>query len=125
VTAACTQCHRAYATREEVQGWAKELGAEVDTSSADYFQLKPQDGEYNYKVLPPDFTYHALRSITDVPSTVQRLMYGVTGSGMPGWKDVVADDELWALAYYVKHLQETGSNLSERNKLMDKLNGTK
>lgn len=121
VTAACTQCHRGYATREEINGWMKELNTTIEIG-ADLYQLKPQDGEYNYKVLPPDFTYHQLRSIKDVPSTVQRLMYGVTGSGMPGWKDVVSDDDLWALSYYVNHLQKTGANLSERNKLMDKLN---
>jgi mono/diheme cytochrome c family protein len=125
VTAACTQCHRAYATKEEVGRWAKEMNTTVDTSAADFYQLKPQDGEYNYKVLPPDFTYHQLRSITDVPSIVQRLMYGVTGSGMPGWKDVVTDEELWALAYYVDDLREKGKDLSERNKLMDKLDGQK
>lgn len=123
VTAACTQCHRAYATKAEIQGWATELKATVDTSAPDYYQVKPQDGEYNYKVLPPDFTYHPLRSITDVPSIVQRLMYGVTGSGMPGWKDVVQDDELWALAYYVRSLQNTGADLSKRNEMMDKLKG--
>jgi hypothetical protein len=106
-----------------VQGWATELGTAVDTTAADFYQLKVQDGEYNYKILPPDFTYHSLRSITDVPSIVQRLMYGVTGSGMPGWKDVVSDDDLWALAYYVNHLQKTGADHSERNKLMDKLKG--
>jgi mono/diheme cytochrome c family protein len=121
VVAACTQCHRAYATRAEVQEWAKELKADVDTTAADYFQLKAQDGEYNYKILPPDFTYHSLRSITDVPSIVQRLMYGVTGSGMPGWKDVVTDEQLWELAYYVEHLQITGKDLKARNDLMDKI----
>jgi mono/diheme cytochrome c family protein len=124
VTAACTQCHRGYATKEEINGWAKEMGTSVDIG-ADLNQLKPQDGEYNYKVLPPDFTYHQLRSITDVPSIVQRLMYGVTGSGMPGWKDVVTDEELWALAYYVQDLRETGADLSLRNKLMDKVDGQK
>lgn len=121
VTAACTQCHRGYATKEEVNAWASELKTTVEVG-ADYYQLKTQDGEYNYKVLPPDFTYHQLRSITDVPSIVQRLMYGVTGSGMPGWKDVVTDEELWALAYYVQDLQETGKDLTKRNALMDKLN---
>jgi mono/diheme cytochrome c family protein len=124
VTAACTQCHRGYATKEEINGWAKEMGTTVDIG-ADYYQLKPQDGEYNYKVLPPDFTYHPLRSITDVPSIVQRLMYGVTGSGMPGWKDVVTDDELWALAYYVESLRELGVDLKARNQLMDKIDGQK
>lgn len=121
--AACTQCHRSYATREEIQGWAKEIGATVDTSAPDLFQLKSQDGEYNYKILPPDFTYHSLRSITDVSSIVQRLMYGVTGSGMPGWKDVVTDDQLWELAYYVQHLQQARKDLSKRNELLDKLKG--
>ncbi len=121
VTAACTQCHRGYATKEEINGWAKEANTTVEIG-ADYYQLKNQDGEYNYKVLPPDFTYHQLRSITDVPSIVQRLMYGVTGSGMPGWKDVVTDEELWALAYYVQDLRETGADMTKRNVLMDKVN---
>jgi mono/diheme cytochrome c family protein len=124
VTAACTQCHRGYATKEEIQGWAKELNTTIELG-ADLYQLKPQDGEYNYKVLPPDFTYHPLKSITDVTSIVQRLMYGVTGSGMPGWKDVVTDDELWALGYYVQSLRDTGADLTQRNALMDKINGQK
>lgn len=121
VTAACTQCHMGYATNSEIQRWASEMKTSVDTSAPDYYQVKVQECEYGYKVLPPDFTYHALRSITDVPSIVQRLMYGVTGSGMPGWKDVVTDDELWALAYYVQELRETGADLSRRNQLMDKI----
>ena len=124
VTAACTQCHRGYATKEEVQGWAKELNTTVEIG-ADYYQVKAQDGEYNYKVLPPDFSYHDLRSITDVPSIVQRLMYGVTGSGMPGWKDVVTDEELWALAYYVQDLRDIRKDQAKRNALMDKLNSQK
>ena len=45
-------------------------------------------------------------------------MYGVTGSGMPGWKDVVTDDELWALAYYVDSLRGIKGNVPERNKLL-------
>lgn len=124
ITAACTQCHRAYATPEEMKAWAKEMDTTVDIA-ADLNQLKPQDGEYNYKVLPPDFTYHELRSITDVPSIVQRLMYGVTGSGMPGWKDVVTDDELWALAYFVRDLQDKKGDFKARNEYLDKVSGKK
>ena len=120
ITAACTQCHRAYATPEEIKAWNKELDGSAEVDAA-FYQLKAQDGEYNYKVLPPDFTYHELRSITDVPSTVQRLMYGITGSGMPGWKDVVTDDELWALAYYVEHLREMKDDQPKRKELLKKL----
>lgn len=119
VTAACIQCHRGYETKADIIAWGG------DASASDLYQLKPQDGEYNYKVLPPDFTYHQLRSVTDISSLVQRLMYGVTGSGMPGWKDVITDEELWAVAYYVQYLRDLGANQQARNELMDKIDGQK
>ena len=75
-------------------------------------------------MVPPDFTFHPLRSITDVPSIVQRLMYGVNGSGMPGWKDVVSDEELWALAYYVQSLRDL-KDTPARFELLDKLDNQK
>lgn len=125
VTAACTQCHRGYETKADISAWNKEInGAPLKDAdfAADLYQLKNQDGEYNYKVTPPDFTYHWLRSITTIDTVVQRLMYGVTGSGMPGWKDVVSDDDLWALAYYVQDLRELQTDSARRQQLMDKLN---
>ena len=109
ITAACTQCHRGYESKENISKFNMEINKaplKDEEFAADLFQVKPQDGEFNYKVVPPDFTHHELRSITDVPSIVTRLMYGVNGSGMPGWKDVVTDEELWALAYYVQSLRD-------------------
>lgn len=124
VSANCIQCHRGYETKADINAFAKELKTSVDLG-ADLYQLKPQDSEYNYKALPPDFTYHSLRSVTDIVTVVQRLMYGVTGSGMPGWKDVVTDEELWALAYYVQDLRETGKDAPRRIELMNKLDQQK
>lgn len=114
VTASCIQCHRGYETKADIKKWGG------DVSAADLYQLKNQDGEYNYKITPPDFTYHQLRSITDMNSLVQHLMYGVTGSGMPGWKDVITDEEIWAVAYYVQHLREIGADMNKRNELIDR-----
>jgi len=118
VTAACTQCHRGYESKSDITAWGG------DASAADLYQVKSQDGEYNYKVLPPDFTYHDLRSVRDMNSLVQRLMYGVTGSGMPGWKDVITDEEIWAVAYYVQDLIEL-RDAPKRKELMDRLNAQK
>lgn len=126
ITAACTQCHRGYETKEVISNYNKEVNKvalKPAEFAADLYQLKPQDGEYNYKVLPPDFTYHDLRSITDLTSIVQRLMYGVTGSGMPGWKDVISDEDIWATAYYVDYLRSLSAD--ERKALMDKINTQK
>jgi mono/diheme cytochrome c family protein len=128
ITAACTQCHRGYESKEAISGYNKEINKvalKPADFAADLYQLKPQDSEYNYKALPPDYTYHELRSITDMESIVQRLMYGVTGSGMPGWKDVVTDEELWALAYYVQSLRELKDNQPARQILIDNLNNQK
>lgn len=127
ITAACTQCHRGYATKADIVTFSKELESPVALKdiAPDIYQLKPQDSEYNYKALPPDFTYHQLKSITTIDTIVQRIMYGVTGSGMPGFKDVVSDDDLWAVAYYVQSLREMGSDLNARNELMDKINNQK
>lgn len=124
ITAACTQCHRGYETKETISKYNVEINKvalKAEEFAPDLYQVKLQEGEYGYKVVPPDFTYHPLRSITDVQSIVVRLMYGVTGSGMPGWKDVVTDEELWALAYYVDSLRELKNNPAERQEFLSKI----
>lgn len=121
ITAACTQCHRGYESKENISSYNQEINnAPFTDFAADLYQLKPQDGDYNYRAIPPDFTYHPMRSITDVESIVRRLMYGVNGSGMPGWKDVVTDEELWALAYYVDHLRQM-KDTPARDELLSKI----
>lgn len=124
ITAACTQCHRGYETKENISNFNLEINKtplRPEDFNVDLYQLKPQEGDYNYKIIPPDFTYHPLRSISDVRSIVVRLMYGVNGSGMPGWKDVVTDEELWSLAYYVDYLRQFKENVSKRDEFLSKI----
>jgi len=124
ITAACTQCHRGYESKADISSFNQEINKvalKAEEFAPDLYQVKPQEGEFNYKVVPPDFTYHPLRSITDVESIVVRLMYGVNGSGMPGWKDVVTDEELWALAYYVDYLREFKEHPTKREELLSKI----
>ena len=127
VTAACTQCHRGYETKENISQYNEEINKvplKAEEFAPDLYTMKLQEGDWNYKVVPPDFTHHDLRSITDVPSIVQRLMYGVNGSGMPGWKDVVTDQELWALAYYIQSLRDLKESPA-KYELLDKINNQK
>ena len=127
ITAACTTCHRGYETKENISKYNIEVNKvplKPEEFAADLYELKLQEGDWNYKVIPPDFTHHQLRSITDVASIVQRLMYGVTGSGMPGWKDVVTDQELWALAYYIQSLRDLKESPA-KYELLEKINNQK
>lgn len=128
VTAACIQCHRGYESKENISKYNEELFGSPLTESdfaSDLYAVKPQESEYNYKVIPPDFTFHPLRTIRNTKTIVERLMYGVNGSGMPGWKDVVTDDELWALAYYVESLQKLKDDVSARSAFLKKAEGQK
>ena len=56
--------------------------------------------------MPPDFTWHWVRSANSVEDIYVRLLSGVNGSGMPSWKDTITDEEIWAVSYYVKSLME-------------------
>jgi mono/diheme cytochrome c family protein len=122
VVAQCTTCHRAYETKAQVNAWNREIGAAAMSFDENYYQVKPQDSEYGYKVIPPDFTYHAMRTYHGGKLDIyNRLVYGVSGSGMPGWKDVVSDDELWALTYYVESLSELKNDIKARTEFMRRL----
>jgi heme/copper-type cytochrome/quinol oxidase subunit 3 len=60
------------------------------------------------KVLPPDFTRDPLRTVyrgSELPDLYRIIASGISGSGMPTWKGALPDDEIWALAYYVRSLQ--------------------
>jgi mono/diheme cytochrome c family protein len=34
---------------------------------------------------------------------------GVSPSGMPAWKDILSDDEMWKIVHYIRHLPPKGS----------------
>ena len=37
------------------------------------------------------------------------IQNGIGPSGMPGWKDLVTDDEMWKMVRYIRHLPAKGS----------------
>jgi mono/diheme cytochrome c family protein len=121
IVAQCTTCHRAYATEAQIDGWNREINNAPMAVDETAYQLKPQDSEYNYKVLPPDFTYHELRTVKSSADTYQRLLYGVSGSGMPGWKDVISDDDIWAVTYYVESLRQLKNDPAARKALFERI----
>lgn len=122
MVAQCTTCHRGYESKENISKYSQQVYGEPQTEfDSALYQLKAQESEYDYWALPPDFTYHELRSVYSTKDIYNRLVYGVTGSGMPGWKDVVSDDDLWALTYYVEYLREFKEKPTERKNLVEKL----
>lgn len=111
VEANCQSCHRGYVSLSEYNAMTKELtGDGIDELDEDFYKLKPQESEHGYTVIPPDFTWHELRSVRtggkdEIEDIYLRLLAGVGGTAMPAWKDTLEDHKIWALAYYVNHLR--------------------
>lgn len=127
VVASCQSCHMAYVSPKEFSEMNKKINGQTVTSfDPSNYELKQQDSEYflhenknqTVKNLPPDFTWHDIRSASTVDEIALRLCAGVYGTGMPGWCGTVSDDDLWALSYYVKSLSDIKGNSKARDELM-------
>lgn len=117
----CQSCHRGYVSLEEFSGINKKINGEgIAELDADFYKVKPQETEYGYLSIPPDFTWDHVRSATTVEELYVRLAAGVGGTAMPAWKDTITDEEIWAVAYYVKSLMDV-KDTPERKTLMSKL----
>ena len=122
VTANCQACHRAYITPREFDEMSRKLTGEAGEADDEFYQLKPQESDYGAVTLPPDFTFHPLRSIRgiDLSDLYLRIAAGVGGTTMPAWKETLTDEEIWAVSYYVQHLMEMRDRPARRE-LMERL----
>lgn len=121
MVANCQSCHRAYVSKDELNEISLKVNNEPMTVFDEtMYQLKLQESEYQVNMLPPDFTWHEVRSATTVPEIAYRLAAGVGGTSMPSWKGVIEDEDIWAVSYYVKSLMDLKGK-PERQKLLQSL----
>lgn len=123
VEAQCQTCHRAYISYEEFSDLSEQAyGDPIAFEDMDplMYQVTPQPSDYGVNTLPPDFTWHHMRSGYDVEDIYIRLVAGVGGAAMPSWKDVVSDEDIWALAHYVRSLVEL-KGTDERKEFMNQI----
>ena len=77
--------------------------------------------EYVAQFLPPDFTYHHVRSGETLADLNRSIAGGVRGTAMAAWKQAgLSDDDIWALSYYVQSLiakKGTAAAFKEKNGL--------
>lgn len=103
----CQSCHRGYVSLEELNQLLVDAGDDkVDELDEDFYKVKLQETEHGYQNVPPDFTWHHLRSINSLEDIYLRLAAGVGGTSMPAWAGTIEDEEIWAAAYYVEYLMQ-------------------
>ncbi len=121
VGAQCWTCHRAYASHEELSSMNKKINGKPMTEfDPEIYHVKLQPSDHGYSVAPPDFTWDNLRSAASIEEIYLRLNAGVGGTTMPSWKGTLPDDDLWALAHYIKSLIDL-KNTPQRQILLDKI----
>jgi mono/diheme cytochrome c family protein len=122
VKAQCMSCHPAYVTHEAL--WRLSDGNIRDFASEMYV-AQPKDSEYclewkpgwrklderecalPVRLLPPDFLRDPLRSVhagSELGDLYRTIASGIPGASMPTWKGALPEEELWALAYYMRSL---------------------
>lgn len=115
--AQCLACHPSYATKKEIYDATKELlGQEITDFRDQLYTSVLKESDYGVKLLPPDFTWHQLRSGSNLEDLYRTISAGIGGTAMPAWRGALPEEELWAMAYYVKSLTEL-RNTPEREKL--------
>jgi mono/diheme cytochrome c family protein len=100
-----TACHPAYATKQEIYDFTKELTKmELREMRGDLYFAVAKDSDYGVKILPPDFTFNELRGGEALEDIYRAIASGIGGTAMPTWKNVLPDPDLWAMAHYVRSL---------------------
>jgi mono/diheme cytochrome c family protein len=98
-------CHPSYAEKAEIYAFTKELTKmEVREFRPDLYDPVLKDSDYGVKILPPDFTFNVLRAGDTAADIYRSIAAGIGGTAMPTWKNVLPEDDLWALAHYVRSL---------------------
>lgn len=119
--AQCQSCHRGYVGLNELSAINEKMnGEKVGKLETDFYQVKPQDTEWGFKSIPPDFTWDSVRSASSVEQLYVRLSSGVGGTAMPSWRETISDEEIWAVAHYVRDLMDF-KDRAKRKELMDSI----
>ena len=70
--------------------------------------------------MPPDFTFNPVRVSHELEDVYRTLGAGIPGTAMPAWQGSLPEEDLWALAYYVKSLidmRDTAAAVALRSRL--------
>ena len=120
--AQCNSCHPSYATYQEIYDAGVEMSGFAKTDLDErLYGTELKDSDYGVKLQPPDFTWHPVRSGESLEDLYRSIAAGIGGTAMPMWKGALPEDQLWAMAYYVKSLIElrgTDEAMAMKQRLM-------
>jgi len=104
--ARCQACHPAYASPEEIQGWARAAGVRAEPRPEPHRPLRVAS-DFGRLLEATDFRVGPLRAVRPghrAEDLYRSIAAGLGGTAMPTWKGVLPEEDLWALVHYVESL---------------------
>jgi mono/diheme cytochrome c family protein len=102
--AACSSCHPAYATHDQVILHMKSFDIPYSGFREHMYESVAKESDWGAPIRPPDFLTDRVKSGTTREDLVRVIAAGVGGTAMPSWGTSLPADQLWGLAYYVESL---------------------
>lgn len=108
--ARCQACHPAYAAPAEIAAWARAAGVTAEPRP-DPTRPVAVASDFGRHLLATDFRDGPLRAVRpgrEGEDLYRAIAAGLGGTGMPTWKGVLPEADLWALVHYVESLSRDG-----------------
>lgn len=101
----CWACHPAYATRQNVYDWLREVRGSASRDFRDrMYSSLLKETQYGVSVQPPDFLRSDIRAGTSPADLYRTIASGIGGTAMPQWRGSLDEKDIWAMVHYVHDL---------------------
>lgn len=101
---ACYSCHPSYASPDEINSYREEIGQPARKYNIDLYEEKYSETVWGDTIIAPDFLKRKLKNGNDLQTLLMTIQAGIGGTAMPSWAGILPDEDLWAMAYFVRSL---------------------
>jgi mono/diheme cytochrome c family protein len=106
----CWQCHPGYVAPEKMEAWTKENNQPFAGVRPEWYQPVVKEDGWGQPLKPTDFKHDRIRTGIEMDNLFRVIAGGIGGTAMPTWKNTIKDEQIWAVAYYVRSLADQRNN---------------
>lgn len=106
----CWQCHPGYVAPEKMEAWARESNQPFSGVRPNWYQSVVKEDGWGQPLKPTDFKHDRIRTGIEMNNLFRVIAGGIGGTAMPTWKNTVKDEQIWAVAYFVRSLADQRNN---------------
>ncbi|MBI5396224.1 MAG: c-type cytochrome [Verrucomicrobia bacterium] len=106
----CWQCHPGYVAPSQIAAWAKEANQPFTSVRPNWYQPVVKEDGWGQMLKPTHFATDRIKTGLELNSLFRIIAAGVGGTAMPTWKNTIKDEQIWAVAYYVRSLADQRNN---------------